>query len=177
MNETKIDAMRLSPSEQVLLREMIVRQHLKGNTPKQITEILDVKSSFVCTTIRTFKNGGWEFIFIKVMGCPKQSTKILTAEQEKNTRNSFEHNAFRYHKLSRFLWDMRNLMAVILLLFSIKMKRSTLATYTDRWGYTPQRPIIYNRKKNPKEVGMDGDNLHSNKNPSKKIKCGNILGR
>ena len=35
---------------------------------------------------------------------------------------------------------------------TINIKRSTLAVYTDRWGYTPQRPVIYNRKQNPKEV-------------------------
>ena len=152
MKKTKIDAMRLSPLEQALLREMIVRQHLKGNTPKQITEILDVKLSLVYTTIRTFKNGGWESIGIKVMGRPKQSTKILTPEQQKKIQETVLNTTPADHKLSGFLWDMRNLMAVILILFSIKMKRSTLATYTDRWGYTPQRPIIYNRKQNPKEV-------------------------
>ena len=152
MSEAKIDAMRLSPKEQALLREMIVRQHLKGNTPKQIMEILDVKQSLVYATIKTFKNGGWESIGIKVMGRPKQTTKILTPEQEQKIQKTVLTTTPADHKLSGFLWDMRNLIAVISILFSISIKRSTLATYTDRWGYTPQRPIVYNRKQNPKEV-------------------------
>jgi transposase len=50
------------------------------------------------------------------------------------------------------LWSMRNLITIIAIMFSINIKRSTLAVYTDRWGYTPQRPIVYNRKQNPKDV-------------------------
>jgi len=152
MNTNKIEAMKLSPAEQALLREMIVRQHIKGKTPSQIMEILDVKSGLVYSTINAYKKGGWEAIELKVMGRPKHSNKILTAEQEQKIQETVLNTTPADHKLSGFLWDMRNLIAVIAILFSINVKRSTLSVYTDRWGYTPQRPAIYNRKQNPKEV-------------------------
>jgi len=105
MSKTKIDAMRLSPAEQALLREMIVRQHLKGNAPKQIMEIIDVKSSLVYATIRAFKNGGWESIGIKTMGRPQQTTKILTPEQEQKIQETVLTTSPADHKLGGFLWD------------------------------------------------------------------------
>ena len=148
----KIEAMKLSPAEQALLREMIVRQHLKGKSANEIIELLDVKAGLVYTTIRNYKRGGREAISLKVMGRPVKSTKILTPEQEQVIQETVLSTTPKDHKLSGFLWDMRNLIAVIAILFTINIKRSTLAVYTNRWGYTPQRPIIYNRKQNPKEV-------------------------
>jgi transposase len=152
MTREKIDAMKLSPAEQALLREMIVRQYIKGKSPKEIMEILDVKQGLVYTTISNFKEGGWEAIGLKVMGRPRQSNKILTPEQEKKIQETVLNTTPAEHKLNGFLWDMRNLIAIIAILFSINIKRSTLSVYTNRWGYTPQRPVIYNRKQNPKEV-------------------------
>ena len=152
MGTDKIEAMKLSPAEQALLREMIVRQHLKGKKPNEIMELLDVKSGLVYTTIKNYKRGGWEAIGLKVMGRPTKSTKILTPEQEQKIQETVLNTTPKDHKLSGFLWDMRNLIAVIAILFAINIKRSTLAVYTDRWGYTPQRPIVYNRKQNPKDV-------------------------
>jgi transposase len=152
MKPNKIEAMKLSPAEQALLREMIVRQYIKGKSAKEIMNDLDVKSGLVYTTIRNYNQGGWEAIGLKVMGRPKQSNKILSPEQEQKIQETILTTTPADHKLSGFLWTMRNLIAIIAILFSIEVKRSTLAVYTDRWGYTPQRPVIYNRKQNPKEV-------------------------
>jgi transposase len=152
MTTNKINAMELSPAEQALLREMIARQHIKGKSPKEICDDLDVKPGLVYTTIRTYEKGGWEAIGLKVMGRPKQSNKVLTPEQEQKIQETVLTTTPADHKLSGFLWDMRNLIAVIAILFSVNIERSTLAVYANRWGYTPQRPVIYNRKQNPKEV-------------------------
>jgi transposase len=131
---------------------MIVRQHIKGKKPKEITETLDVKARLVYATIKSYKCGGREAIGLKVMGRPKKSNKILTPEQEQKKQETVLNATPADHKLNGFLWDMRNLIALIAVLFSINIKRSTLAVYTDRWGYTPQRPVIYNRKQNPADV-------------------------
>jgi len=152
VENNKIDATKLSPVEQTLLREMIARQYCKGKTPNQIMEDLDVKPGLVYTTIHNFKKGGWEAIGLKTMGRPKLSSKILTAEQEQQIQKAVLETTPADHKLNGFLWDMRNLIALIAILFSINIKRSTLAVYTDRWGYTPQRPAIYSRQQKPAEV-------------------------
>jgi transposase len=152
MKTNTVDAMKLSPKEQAFLRVMIIRQHEKGKTPQEIMHILDLKPRLVYSTLRKYRLGGEEAIALKTMGRPKHSNSILTPEQEKKIQDEVMISTPKAHKLNGFLWDMRNLIALIALFFAINIKRSTLAVYTKRWGYTPQRPIIYNRKQNPKEV-------------------------
>jgi transposase len=152
MKTNTIDAMKLSPKEQAFLREMIIRQHEKGKTPKEIMDILDLKPRLVYSTLRKYSLGGEEAIALKTMGRPQHSNNILTPEQEEKIQHEVETSTPNAHKLDGFLWDMRNLIALITLLFAINVKRSTLAAYTKRWGYTPQRPIIYNSKQNPEKV-------------------------
>lgn len=152
MKTDTIDAMKLSPEEQAFLRVMIIRQHNKGKTPKEIMDILDLKPRLVYSTLRKYSLGGKEAIALSTMGRPQHSNNILTPEQEEKIQHEVETSTPNDHKLDGFLWDMRNLIALIALLFAINIKRSTLAVYTERWGYTPQRPIIYNRKQNPEEV-------------------------
>ena len=50
------------------------------------------------------------------------------------------------------MWNLKNITALIVLLFGIRVKRSTLSEYLKRWGFTPQRPAIYNKKQKPEEV-------------------------
>jgi transposase len=115
-------------------------------------DILDLKPRLVYSTLRKYKLGGEEAIALKTMGRPQHSNNILTLEQEEKIQHEVKTSTPNAHKLDGFLWDMRNLIALIAMLFAINVKRSTLAVYTKRWGYTPQRPVIYNRKQNPAEV-------------------------
>jgi transposase len=152
MKTNTIDAMKLSPEEQAFLRVMIIRQHEKGKTPKEIMDILDLKPRLVYSTIRKHSLGGEEAIALKTMGRPQRSNSVLTPEQEEKIQHEVETSTPNDHKLDGFLWDMRNLIALIALLFAITVKRSTMAVYTMRWGYTPQRPSVYNRKQNLEDV-------------------------
>ena len=144
--------MKLSPEEQAFLRLMIIRQHEKGKTPQEIMDILDLKPRLVYSTLRKHRLGGEEAIALKTMGRPRGSNNVLTPEQEERIQHEVETSTPNDHKLNGFLWDMRNLIALIALLFTITVKRSTMAVYTTRWGYTPQRPNVYNRKQNPEDV-------------------------
>ncbi|MDR2045566.1 MAG: IS630 family transposase [Rickettsiales bacterium] len=152
MKTNTVDAIRLSPEKQAFLRVMIIRQYEKGKTPNEIMDILDLKPRLVYLTLRKYRLGGEEAIALKTMGRPQRSNNILTPEQEERIQHEVKTSTPNAHKLDGFLWDMRNLIALIALLFAINVKRSTLAVYTKRWGYSPQRPIIYNRKQNPQEV-------------------------
>jgi transposase len=152
MKTNTVDAMKLSPEKQAFLRMMIIRQHEKGKTPNEIIDILDLKPRLVYSTLRKYRLGGEEAIALKTMGRPQHSNNILTPEQEEKIQHEVKTSTPNAHKLDGFLWNMQNLIALIALLFAINVKRSTLAVYTKRWGYTPQRPIIYNRKQNPEEV-------------------------
>ena len=152
MEKTTIAAREISPEEQWFLRKQIVKLHLKGFSSSDIAYMLDVKIRHVQSTIKKYKDGGWEAISLKVMGRPKGSNKTLTNEQEEAIKKQIVETKPEHHGLKGFLWDMRNVIALILIMFNLEMPRSSLSTYFVRWGFTPQRPVIRNYKQNPEHV-------------------------
>jgi transposase len=152
MDKTKIDAKKLSPEEQWFLRKMIVKLHIKGFSPMEVSSMLDAKLRHVHSTIKKYSDGGWEAIELKKMGRPVGSNTTLTQEQEETIKKEITTKTPEEHGLTGFLWDMRNVLALILVLFHVSMPRSSMSEYFKRWGFTPQRPILRNYKQNPKHV-------------------------
>lgn len=152
MNNDKINAMKLSPEEQSFLRKTIATLYTKGFTAPQISDMLEVKPRHVRSTIQKYKEGGMEAIALKTMGRPRGSNKTLETEQEEKVRETLTTKAPEEFGLKGFLWDMRNVLAVVFILFNIKVPRSSMAEYFVRWGFTPQRPVIRNYKQNPAHI-------------------------
>ena len=142
----------MSPEEQWFLRKTIIQVYLKGFTAQQIAEILDAKLRHVQSTIKNYKDGGWEAISFKVMGRPLGSNKTLKPEQEEEIKTVVMTKMPEEFGLQGFLWDMRNVLALIVILFHLVVPRSTMSVYFARWKFTPQRPVIRNYKQNPEHV-------------------------
>jgi transposase len=151
-NQTKIDATKMSPEEQWFLRKTIIQLYLKGFTSMQIAEMLDVKLRHVQSTIKKYKDGGWEAISFKVMGRPLGSNKTLNPEQEEEIKTVLMTKMPEEFGFKGFLWEMRNVLALIVILFHLTVPRSTMSVYFTRWKFTPQRPAIRNYKQNPEHV-------------------------
>jgi transposase len=112
MKTNTVDAMKLSLEKQAFLRMMIIRQHEKGKTPKEIIDILGLKPRFVYSTLRKYRLGGEEAIALKTMGRPQHSNNILTPEQEEKIQHEVKTSTPNAHKLDGFLWNMQNLIAL-----------------------------------------------------------------
>jgi transposase len=152
MEKTKIDVRKISPEEQWFMRKTIIKMHQKGFTPNEVSNILDVKLRHIHSTIKKYNEGGWEAIALKKMGRPLGSNTTLTHEQEEAIKKEIITKAPEMHGLPGFLWDMRNVLLLIVVLFNIKVPRSSMSEYFKRWEFTPQRPIIRNYKQNPEHV-------------------------
>ena len=152
MKKQTIEARAITPEEQWFLRKQIVRFYIKGYNATDIAEMMDVKIRHVQSTIKKYRDGGWEAISLKVMGRPRGSNKTLTPEQEETIKEKLVKSKPEDHGLKGFLWDMRNVIAIVFIMFSVKIPRSTMSTYFVRWGFTPQRPVIKNYKQNPEHV-------------------------
>ena len=152
MDIKKIDAAKLSPEEQWFLRKTIVKLHLKGFTPNDISNMLDAKLRHVHSTIKKYRDGNWEAVALKTMGRPRGTTTALTQEQEGTLKKKITTTTPESHGLQGFLWDMRNILMLVMILFNFKIPRSTMSDYFVRWGFTAQRPIIKNYKQNPDAV-------------------------
>ena len=151
-NNNKIDVRKMSPEEQWFLRKTIVQLYLKGLNAKQISELLDTKPRHVYSTIKKYEDGGLDAISFKTMGRPRGSNTTIEPEQEEKIKEVLTTKTPADFGLSGFLWDMRNVLAVILILFKLVVPRSSMSVYFSRWGFTPQRPAIRNYKQNPEHV-------------------------
>lgn len=152
MNNEEIDAIKMSPEERYFLRKYIVRLHTKGKSTNEIVDLTGAKKRHIQSTVKKYKECGMEGIALKKMGRPTNKNTILTGEQEEKLKSTIIENTPDVYKLNGFLWNMKNLIALIVILFGIQVKRSTLSVYLKRWEYTPQRPAIHNKKQNPEAV-------------------------
>jgi transposase len=148
----EINAIKMSPQEQYFLRKFIVRLHLQGKKTAEIVTLTGAKTRHINSTIQKYKQNGLEAINLKKMGRPAGKNNVLTNEQEEKTKETIIKNTPDIYNLRGFLWSMKNIIALISILFCIDVKRSTLSVYLKRWGFTPQRPAIYNKKQNPEAV-------------------------
>jgi transposase len=142
----------MTPQEQYILRKWIVNLHSKGFSNADIVHITDAKLRHVQSTIKKYKDGGLDAISLKKMGRPISSNKKLSPDQEEKLKAVFTSKTPDDYGLYGFLWDMRNVLAVIMILFQLSIPRSTMSVYFKRWGYTPQRPIIRSYKQNPAHI-------------------------
>ena len=145
-NELEINATKMTPQEQYFLRKFIIRLHLQGKKTSEIEILTGAKTRHINSTIRKYKLGGYEAINLKRMGRPVGKNSVLTPEQEVKIKEEIVKNTPDTFKLRGFLWSMKNIIALIAILYSLKISRSTLNEYIKRWGFTPQRPVVYNKK-------------------------------
>jgi transposase len=152
MDNFDTNAVKMSPEERYFLRKYIVRLYVKGKDTAEIAELTGAKKRHIQSTIKKYREGGTEAIGLKRMGRPVGKTSVMTNEQEEQVKTAIIEKTPEMFRLSGFLWDMKNIIALIVVLCGIRVKRSTLSVYLKRWEFTPQRPVIYNAKQNPETV-------------------------
>lgn len=152
MDNLDTNAAKMSAEERYFLRKYIVRLHIKGKETSEIVDLTGAKKRHVQATIKKYREGGIEAIALKKMGRPVGKNSVMTSEQEDKVKTAIIENTPDKFNLTGFLWNMKNIIALIGTLHGIRVKRSTLAVYLKRWGYSPQRPAIYNKKQNPVDV-------------------------
>ena len=121
MNELKMQAEKLSPQEQFMLRKQIVMLRKKGKTTAEVVEILDVTVRHVQSTWRKYSQGGLNAIKLNTMGRPKGLNKKLTPQQEKEIQRLIIDKFPNQMKLKGFLWDIKNICSLITV-HSLKIK-------------------------------------------------------
>jgi transposase len=141
-----IDIRNLSPEEQAFMRKQIAMKFNSGDKCPKISADLNVQLHYVERVCKIIKQYGQEAIALKKMGRPIGSNGILTPTQESEIQKLLLETTPDVYKLSGFLWDNGAVRKLIKSKFGIEIRRTTLDKYLKRWGFTPQRPVIYNRQ-------------------------------
>jgi transposase len=147
-----IDIRVLSPEEQAFMRKHIALKFARGDTCIKISVDLNVQLHYVERVCRAVKLNGEESVALKRMGRPIGSNGVLTSEQEELIQKLLIETTPDVHGYQCFLWDNGSIKRLIKDKLCIEIRRTTLDNYLKRWGFTPQRPVIYNRKQNEAAV-------------------------
>ncbi len=139
--ELKIEAVRMGPEEQYLIRKNIVRLLKKGKSNSEIADTLGVSERHVRSVKKAYSEGGIEAIKPKKRGRRKGENRILNSEQEKEIQQIIVDNTPDQLKLKECMWTRKNIAALIKQKYGIEIKFSTLGYYLERWGFSVQRPI------------------------------------
>jgi len=152
MENKAIDVRKERPEIQEFLRKQIIEKTKQGLKTKEICEHLNLKIRYVQKICKACRDNGETAINLKIMGRPKGITKHLESVQIEAIKTKIVSQTPEELSLKGFLWDNKNIKKLILKLFKIEIPRSTLSRYLASWGFTAQRPIIYNRKQNPEHI-------------------------
>jgi transposase len=147
-----IDVRVLSPEEQAFMRKHIALKFARGDACLKISTDLNVQLHYVERVCRAVKLNGEESVSLKKMGRPIGSNGVLTSDQETLIQKLLIETIPEVHKYEGFLWDNRSIKRLIKEKVCIEIRRTTLDKYLKRWGFTPQRPVIYNRQQNEAAV-------------------------
>jgi len=140
-NELKVNAVRLSPSDQYQIRKSIIRLSKKGKGNEEIAEILDVSLRHVQSTKKMYADGGIAAIKLKRRGRRKGAKRRLTAEQEKEIQQILVDKTPEQLRFKECMWNRKNIAELIQQKNGITMPESTLGVYLARWGFSVQRPV------------------------------------
>ncbi len=139
--ELKIEAVRMGPEEQYLIRKNIVCLLKKGKSNSEIADTLGVSERHVRSVKKAYSEGGIEAVKPKKRGRRKGENRILNSEQEKEIQQIIVDNTPDQLKLKECMWTRKNIAALIKQKYGIEIKFSTLGYYLERWGFSVQRPI------------------------------------
>lgn len=139
--ELKIQAVKLGPKEQYLIRKNIVRLLKKGKTNSETAEILDVSERHVRSVKKIYSEQGLNGIKPKKRGREKGKNIILNPEQEKEIRSTIIEKTPEELGFNECMWTRNNISQLIKDKYGIEIKPSTLGYYLARWGFSRQRPV------------------------------------
>ncbi len=147
-----IEAKKLSPKEQFLLRKQVIKLREQGHSNKETAEILGLSKSHTSRVYATYKREGAKGIALGKRGRPQGKCRVLTMEQEKEIRKTITDKTPDQIKFPWALWTRAAVQAFIKSQYKINIPLTTVADYLKRWGFTFQRPIKRAYQQDPIKV-------------------------
>jgi len=138
--QLRVEAVKLSPNEQYLIRKNIVRLLKKGKSNSEIAEILDVSERHVRSVKKTYSEKGLEGLKARKRGRKKGKNVILTEEEEKEIQKLLTDTSPDQMGFEECMWTRKVIQNLIEKKYRKEIKYSTLGVYLARWGFTSQRP-------------------------------------
>lgn len=150
----KIDARRLSPETQYVLRKQYIRLRKKGMANQLAAETVGISKTRASKIWQLYRRGGLDAIKPTPRGRRYGEQRQLSAEQEDALQALLVDKTPDQLKLPFALWTRDAVRLVIKKKFGLDLPLRTITDYLRRWGFTPQRPTKRAYEQNPKAVAQ-----------------------
>lgn len=147
----KIDARKLTTSQQELLRRQVVDAVINKKMPKsQAAVFFNISRFSVYRFIDMYKEKGNQGLKLRRRG--RKNHAKLKPWQCANIVRIITDNTPDQLKMPFMLWNINSVKELISTKFDIRLSTPTISRYLKKWGFTPQRPLTRSFAKDPKKV-------------------------
>lgn len=148
----KGDARKLTTETQEQLRRQAIRLRKRGESYKEIGEIVGVHEDTVWKWWKKYQAEGAKGLKIQKRGRREGTQRSLDCSQELRIQNLITENTPDQLKLSFALWTRQAVQEIIQSEFDLRMPIRTVGEYLKRWGFTPQKPLKLAYEQRPAAV-------------------------
>lgn len=136
----RTDAIKLTQTEQALLRRQAIRLREEGKSNKEEGQILRVHPGTVGGWWARYQRVGEKLFEIGKRGRRSGEQRPLTAAQERAIQRLIVDKVPDQLKLPFALWTRAAVSELIEQKYGLKLPVRTMGEYLRRWGYSPQKP-------------------------------------
>ena len=149
---TTRDVRSLPPEAQEDIRKKAVKAVGEGEAVDRVAELFGVSRQAVYNWLEAYEKGGEKALQAKKKGRPKGG-KLLPWQQAQIAKVVVHHHPEQM-RLPGFLWTRDAVGGLIAQRFGVKMHRTNVGRYLNKWGFTPQKPVRRAYEQNPEAVSQ-----------------------
>ncbi len=147
------DARKLDASTQEALRHRAVRLVAeKSMTHQQAADAVGVARQTVSKWVSACRRGGPSALRSQKRGRDSAAQKVLTGQEEQRVQRMIRDKCPDQLKLPFALWTAAAVQELIEREWGKRLALSTVRLYLQRWGFTPQKPLIRAKERCPARI-------------------------
>jgi len=149
----KIDGLKVKQEVRQALRDQVVRLMKQGKMNKDVAEFLGISPQHASTIWQKYVRGGKKEVLLGTRGRRYGQKRTLTDEQEREAQKLIADKTPDQLKFPFALWTREAVRQLMRRRYGVDMPIRTVGLYLERWGFTPQKPVLLAREQNPEAVG------------------------
>ena len=146
------DARTLTPAAQEQVRKQAIRLRKRGETYKEIGEIVGVNKNTVWKWWKKYQTEGAAGLKVQKRGRREGAQRRLDIFQEVQIQKLISDHTPDQLKLTFALWTRQAVREIIQSACGLRMPIRTVGEYLLRWGFTPQKPLKQAYEQRPAAV-------------------------
>ncbi len=135
------DARKLTTETQEQLRKQAIRLRKRGETYKEIGNIVGVHKNTIWKWWRRYQTEGAKGLKVQRRGRRQGAQRSLDISEESKIQKLICDHTPDQLKLTFALWTRQAVGELIRRELGVRMPIRTLGEYLRRWGFTPQKPL------------------------------------